>query len=304
MPPEPLPSTPPPGRGAWLLASALWLATLITTTTCGVLWLEGRAASDLPWTSPQVLLRVWTDPQLRAAGLAYALPLLVILLCHELGHYLTCRHYQLPATPPFFLPAPFGLGTLGAFIRIRQPIRSKRVLFDVGIGGPLAGFVALLPFLVYGIAHSRPELPAAGEQLVLGENLAALLLRHAFHGALPAGYGLHLHPFALAAWVGQLATTLNLLPLGQLDGGHVLYAVAGRWQRRLMVPLWGLLALGGLLWPGWGLWALIALALGLRHPQVRDEAMPLDRRRLLLAGLALVIFVLCWMPVPVAVVGP
>jgi membrane-associated protease RseP (regulator of RpoE activity) len=242
-------------------------------------------------------------------GLAFSLPVVFILLCHELGHYLTCRRYRLPATLPYFLPAPIALGTLGAFIRIRAPIRSKRELFDVGVAGPIAGFVALLPFLVYGVARSRPAplVPALGEPsgLVLlhpGNCLALELVTRVFHGRLPEGVVLDLHPFALAAWVGLLATALNLLPLGQLDGGHILYAVTGRLQRRLALPLWLGLAAAGLYWKGWLFWCLLVLILGLRHPPVRDEAAPLDRGRRLVAFLALVLFVLSFMPVAVEVI--
>lgn len=290
----------------------LFVASFLTTTTLGAawfLWTRTDVSTELfPWLSPTTVIQVWTDPVLLRTGLAFSLPALAILLCHELGHYLACRYYRLPATLPYFLPAPIGIGTFGAFIRIRAPIRTKRELFDVGVAGPLAGFVALVPFLLYGVAHSEPvplEVVEAGEGgsaflLLPGRSLALTLATRLFHGGLAAGETLHLHPFALAAWFGLLATAINLLPLGQLDGGHILYAVMGRLQRRLALPLWLGLGVAGLLWPGWLLWCLIAVVMGLSHPPVRDEAEPLDPVRHTLAAIALVILVLSFMPVPVS----
>jgi membrane-associated protease RseP (regulator of RpoE activity) len=205
------------------------------------------------------------------------------------------------------LPAPIGLGTFGAFIRIRAPIEDRRQLLDVGASGPLAGFVALLPFLVLGVLWSQPAVidaagPGVTTDVVLwlpGQSLLLQGLTLLVHGPLGPQATLDLHPFALAAWVGLLVTALNLLPLGQLDGGHILYAAVGRSQARLAPWLWGLLAAAGvLLWPGWFLWSVITLAMGLRHPPVLDENQPLDRRRRLLAWVALVVLVLCFVPVP------
>jgi membrane-associated protease RseP (regulator of RpoE activity) len=280
------------------------------------------ARLDVVWTPPSRLLAelpllihpdtirlVWGDPQLLGWGLRFSLATIFILVSHELGHWFACRHYGLPATPPYFLPAPLVLGTFGAFIRIRAPLRSKKELFDVGIAGPIAGFVALLPVLLVGMAKSVPTdlaraagAPGAGLSLYFpGENLLWRLSSLAFHGPLDDGVMLNPHPFLLAAWVGMLATALNLLPLAQLDGGHILYALLGRRQRRLALPLWLALVALGFWSPGWWLWALIVLLLGLRHPPVHDEQTPLDRRRRLLALFALVMLVVCFVPVPLAV---
>ena len=300
---ELLPSSDPgvqrPLRPRWALAITLFVLTLGTTTTLGAvwsLWTHPTQMADVnPWLSPNTLRTVWGDPTLLRLGLGFALPALFILLCHEMGHYLACRHYRLPATLPRFLPVPIGIGTLGAFIRIRAPIASRRQLFDVGVAGPLAGFIALLPFLLVGIALSQPvqvvivdpTLAAAasgggaqqiGGLMTPGHCLAIELVSRLFHGPLPAGTVLHLHPFALAAWFGLLVTAMNLLPLGQLDGGHVFYAVAGRLQHRLALPLWLALGVAGLFWPGWLLWCLIVLLMGMRHPPVGDEATPLEPR--------------------------
>ena len=299
-PPPPLPRPP-----RWDLAALLFLATLLTTTTLGAVWHRAAPGDELSWVTPAEAAAAWRDPAALRSGLSFSLPLLFILLCHEMGHYLACRRYGLPATPPYFLPAPWGLGTFGAFIRIKTPIRGKRELFDVGVAGPIAGFVALLPFLFYGIGASEPialRVSEAGTPtVVLGSSLLMRGAIEALHPGLAPEMGLDLHPFALAAWVGLLATALNLLPLGQLDGGHILYAATGRLQRRLALPLWVALALASFLWPGWMMWCLIVLVMGLHHPPVRDENAPLTAGRRWIALLALALLVLCFMPVPVAV---
>lgn len=285
------------------------MLTVLTTATLGavwILWSRVEISSDLqPWLAPRTVREVWSDPALWTQGMQFSLAALFILLCHELGHYLACRWYRLPATLPYFLPAPLAIGTFGAFIRIRAPIRSKSQLFDVGIAGPLAGFVALIPFLILGVARSQPmpvtpvSLEAAGGQLFLpGRSLAFELTSWAIHGPLPEGTILEPHPFALAAWFGLFATALNLLPLGQLDGGHILYAATGSLQRRLAFPLWLALGLMAWIWPGWILWCAIVLLMGLPHPPVRDEQTPLDPGRRALAWLALAVFLLSFMPVP------
>ena len=249
--------------------------------------------------------------QLRAGnGLDFAIALIVILLAHEMGHYVLGRRYHINASPPYFIPAPPFLnfiGTFGAFIRIRGQIRDRKRLFDVGIAGPIAGFVALVPFLLIGIARSSPGVvhlatsPGTADAILYrpGSNLAMILLTRLFHGQTVPASTLDLHPFALAAWVGLLATALNLMPLGQLDGGHILYAVSRRGHRVLAWPIWlGLIVLGWT-WQGWLLWGGLVLLMGLRHPPVTDPT-PLDPRRRRLALLAPLILVLCFTPKPLA----
>lgn len=312
LPAEAWVGPPAPRRtGSWPLALTLAAVSLFTTVTLGgVFYLGSRTdvVTDLPpLLLPETIARVWGDPELRGWGLRFALPTLFILLCHELGHYLVCRRRGLPATPPYFVPAPIGLGTFGAFIRIRGAIRDARELLDVGVSGPIAGFAALVPILIYGVAHSAPTplvSPIAGEDtgLVLylpGESLLTRLLILLFHGELPADVILNPHPFLLAGWVGLFATMLNLLPLGQLDGGHILYAALGQRQRAWTLPLWLTLAAAGLLWPGWWLWCVVVLILGLRHPRLAREHETLDPPRRLLAWAALALFVLTFMPVPI-----
>lgn len=307
---------PPPRRKRripippWALSGLLFLLTFFTTTTLGPAWTlitRTDVVTDLvPLLSPDIVVRVWTEPALVRLGLAFAVPVLLILLAHEMGHYLACRYYGLRATPPYFLPLPVALGTLGAFIRIRSPIRSKRELFDVGVAGPIAGFVVLLPFLIYGVYRSPPAVihPAAAAEpafLILwipGQSLGLELVSWFFHGPLPPDTVLNLHPFALAAWVGMLVTAFNLLPLAQLDGGHILYAVSPRAHRLLARWLWvGLLA-GVFVWFGWAVWAILVLLLGLRHPPVVDEDTGLTPTRKALAFLSLLMFLFCFMPRP------
>jgi len=309
---------PPPGaspandprevKPRYLFALSLFLLSLFSATTLGAVYVlltrtDVTTGLDLLLT-PAAIRAVWGDPALLAQGFLFSASALGILLVHELGHYLTCRRYRLPVTLPYFLPSPVALGTFGAFIRIRRQLSSKRELFDVGVAGPIAGFVALVPALLYGVARSRIvplTAVARAEPVVLivpGHPLAFELAVRAFHGPVPSGSILEPHPLALAAWLGLFATSLNLLPLGQLDGGHLLYAVFGRRQRQLARPLWVILAALTFVWPGWGLWSLITLAIGLRHPPVIDEAQPLDARRRALAIFALVILILSFTPLP------
>jgi membrane-associated protease RseP (regulator of RpoE activity) len=293
-----------PRYGRALLFLAL---TFFTTTTLGpvmYVWSRGVSTPFGPYLSPHLVADVWGHPAMLAIGLAFSIPALLILLAHEMGHYVACRIYGISCTPPYFLPSPFTFGTFGAFIRIKTPIYSKRQLFDVGIAGPIAGFVALVPFLLYGVAKSRPA-PVTGSGAILypGHCLAIELASRLFHGPLGQGMMLNLHPTALAAWLGLFATSLNLLPLGQLDGGHILYAALGRLQRRLALPLWLALGLLGFYWPGWLLWCVVVLAIGLYHPPVYDESIPLDRGRRALAWMALLLFALCFMPVPIQEIG-
>jgi len=317
--PDPGPFSTPPTtvvrrRPRYLLSFVLFIASLFTTTTLGAvafLFTRTDATTALsPLLSPRTISAVWGNPHLLYTGLSFSLPLFLILLCHELGHYLMCRRYGLSSTLPYFIPAPLALGTFGAFIKIRSPIRDKNQLFDVGVAGPMAGFIVLLPFLFYGIAHSQPAviLPpvAGGAQAALfvpGRSLAVVLVTMMVHGSRSPGAILNLHPVALAAWFGLLATALNLIPLSQLDGGHILYAVTGGLQRKLALPLWILLVLAGLVWwNGWFFWCLLVLLMGLRHPRVSDEARPLDGKRRWIAVLALLLLILSFMPVPARVV--
>ncbi|MGD1071311.1 MAG: site-2 protease family protein, partial [Bryobacteraceae bacterium] len=240
--PPPLPefhyaARPPqraPKRRLWL-HFVLLLATLFTTTLVGA-HMQYNFSHNLPFFDidrvTDVFLVGLQSPALFATGLPFSLTLLTILMAHELGHYLACVYYRVDATLPFFLPSPMPVtGTFGAFIRIRSPIHSKRILFDVGIAGPIAGFIFLLPALGAGLAFSK-VLPGINHQGTLQLGVPALewlAQKLIFPGV--AASDIYLHPVARAAWVGMFATALNLLPVGQLDGGHVVYALLGRSQK-------------------------------------------------------------------------
>ncbi len=294
----------PPARyqPQWWLHGLLFALTLATTTFFGAIFFATDSA-ELVTTLGDVF-----RPRFLAEGLWFSLPLLVILTCHELGHYLACRLHGLAVTPPFFIPIPIPFGTLGAIIRIKEPIRSRGQLMDVGAAGPIAGFLASLPFLAYGIAVSGvsqiPDVPAEVGYLELGEPLIFRLLVLLVG---PDGVGqdqtLMLHATGVAAWFGLLITMLNMLPFSQLDGGHVAYALFGSWHRRLVEPALLILVFMGLIWVGWLVWAVIVLLLRPQHPAVADELVPLPRARLAIGWIALALFVLCFMPVPATLIN-
>jgi membrane-associated protease RseP (regulator of RpoE activity) len=239
-------------------------------------------------------------------GLWYSASILAILGAHEFGHYYACRYYRVDASLPYFLPAPLPLtGTLGAFIRIRQIIPTKRELFDIGIAGPIAGFVVAVPVLLLGMSLSRltPLPPDTSGFVELGEPLLFKAVAWLFWGSPPDGYSINMHPMAFAAWFGLLATALNLFPIGQLDGGHISYAVLG--GKSTLVTLGTVVALIGLTFvsSSWLVWTVLTVvmlvAFGPRHPRTFDEHIPLDRGRMLLALFALLMFVLCFTPAPI-----
>jgi len=240
-------------------------------------------------------------------GLWYSLSILAILGCHELGHYFACRYYRVDASRPYFLPMPFLLtGTLGAFIRIRAPIPGKRALFDIGIAGPIAGFIVAVPVLLMGMHMSTVvKIPEnfSGDLIELGEPLLFRAAEWLTFGNIPDGYSVNMHPMAFAAWFGMLATALNLFPIGQLDGGHISYAVLGRRSTAVtmvMVPCLIGLSFVSTSWVVWTVLTVCMLfAFGPRHPRVVDEEMPLDSSRLWLAAFALLMFILCFTPAPI-----
>ncbi len=267
--------------------------TFLTATVVGAAMqtdFERNIPFDIDASFP-LYLALWRNPAYLLKGCPFSLTLLTILLAHELGHYLAALYHRVDASPPYFMPSPF-MGTFGAFIRVRSPIYSKRVLFDIGISGPLAGFVFLLPALAIGLAFSK-VIPGIGAQGSLQFGVPALewLLTHAIFPGVQAG-DLYLHPVARAAWIGMFATALNLLPIGQLDGGHILYSFFPRRHRLVSKIFCVILIAMWKLWLGWALWGLVLLWLGRNHPTIHDpsELTP-GRRRLGL--LALVIFLLC-----------
>lgn len=284
----------------WALHWLLLVLTLGTTTLVGVV-LTHSFRLNRP-LSLEDYLNVFTvlqsRPVLLVDGLAFSLTLMTILLSHELGHYFACRYYGIDASLPYFLPFPSPIGTLGAFIRIRSPIYTRQALFDVGIAGPLAGFVVLLPFLAIGIAMSKhmPGIAERGDLIFGVPGIERVFEWIIFPGVRSAD--ILLHPVARAAWVGILATALNLLPIGQLDGGHIMYAFTGR-RHKLLSRLFvlALVPLGIFFAHSWLVWAAVLFFFGLRHPVIYDIN-KLDRNRVLLGLTALAIFLLTFTLVP------
>jgi membrane-associated protease RseP (regulator of RpoE activity) len=281
----------------------LLLLTVATTTCSGMGHYEAFTTGFSP--APSGL----STTQTILGGLWYSLTILAILGCHELGHYWACRYYDVDASRPFFLPVPLPLtGTLGAFIRIREPIPSKRMLFDIGIAGPIAGFLVAVPALIIGMAMSNVvELPSPLPPLTLylGEPLLYKAVSWLFWGLPPDGYSVNMHPMAFAGWFGLLATALNLFPIGQLDGGHISYAVLGRRSSTVtlvMVVAALTLSYFSTSWVVWtGLMIVMLTIFGRHHPRTYDEDVPLDRTRSWLALFALIMFILCFSPVPIEV---
>jgi membrane-associated protease RseP (regulator of RpoE activity) len=261
--------------------------------------------------------QMWRHPALLLRGLPFSVTLLSILLAHELGHYLAALYHRVNASLPYFMPSPF-LGTFGAFIRVRSPIYSKRVLFDIGVSGPLAGFVFLLPALSVGLAFSKviPKIAHQGAIQFGIPGLEALLAQAIFPGV--AAGDIYLHPIGRAAWIGMFATAMNLLPIGQLDGGHILYSFFPRAHGRvskaacmlMLIPLVvTILRFAGVpgipttgMWTGWSVWGLVLLWLGRRHPIIHDPAELTPGRRTL-GWVALAVFLLCFTFEPIAAGG-
>jgi len=278
--------------------------TLCTTTLVGVVLTHSFQAGRALYLDQylNVFGTLQAKPLLLVDGLAFSITLMTILLAHELGHYFACRYYGIDASLPYFLPVPLPpIGTFGAFIRIRSPIYTRQALFDVGIAGPLAGFAVLLPALVIGIAESKviPGIANQGD-LIFG---VPAILRFFEWIIFPhvRSADILLHPVARAAWVGILATALNLMPIGQLDGGHILYAFVGRRHGRLSrVFIVGLvaLALATRTW-SWLIWAGLVFFFALRHPVIFDIT-ELDRSRFVLGLAALAIFLLSFTPAPMS----
>jgi len=298
---------PPLKRRYWLHALLL-LLTIFSTLVVGAR-LQYNFDHNLPAFSFEDSFFPWRwavgNPSHLLLGIPFSATLLLILLAHEMGHFLYCVRYRVWATLPFFIPAPTLIGTFGAFIRIRSPIRSRAALFDIGIAGPIAGFVVAVSVLAVALTFSTPMThAAAGSDIQFGYPLIFYLVNGAMSLLQPASSPLHLglphiylHPTAVAAWVGMFATALNLLPGGQLDGGHIVFSVVPRIHRWVSGITVLLLILMVWHWYGWLLWSVLLMATGRRHPPV-PLAPELDGGRKLLAAFAVVMLVLTFVPAP------
>jgi membrane-associated protease RseP (regulator of RpoE activity) len=304
---------------------ALFAATVVTTFYSGAFWLSPVA--DGVQTPSDLLARA---PDLLREGLRFSASILGILLVHEMAHYVTARRHGVDASLPYFIPVPSIFGTLGAVIRMRSAIPSRAATLDIGASGPLAGFLVAIPLLLWGLAHSEVQalgeavaqahpatspaamlwrvlhgeaaLPAASAYTIFGDSLVMRAAQLVALGPLPAGSEVVIHPVGLAAWVGLLVTALNLLPIGQLDGGHVAYALLGPRRARVAgrVASWGLFAAGlflSLSWLVW--WGLTRFVVGFGHPPALDQG-PLGPGRIAVALLAVAVLVVTFVPVPVS----
>lgn len=295
-----------PARRRFWVHILLFAGTVFTTLVVGA-QLEFNFLSHQPaFSTDSIFPLAWAleRPSRLLLGLPFSITLILILLAHEMGHFVFCLRYGVQATLPFFLPAPTLIGTLGAFIRIKSPIPTRQALFDIGIAGPIAGFVVAVPALALGMWISRAEpLVATASDPALGypaifHLLWTLLPLSDMKGGSSSLQDIYFHPVAIAAWVGMFATALNLLPSGQLDGGHIIYAVAPHWHRRISrATVLVLLPLGVFYWLGWLVWAVILMLLGPRHPQVALYP-ALGPGRRMLALLAVLMLILTFMPAP------
>jgi len=242
-------------------------------------------------------------------GALYCVSIMSILLAHEMGHYLMCRRYGVQATLPIFIPMPLNIfGTMGAVIRIKSPIPHRRALFDIGVAGPLAGIALAIPVAVIGMRWSTvidTATVSSAASIQLGEPLFFRLLAYLHFGSLPPGHDVFIHPVAFAAWTGFFVTALNLLPVGQLDGGHVIYALFGRQSRYVFAGILGLLvtlSVTTVVLPSYGIIILLfILIFGFEHPPTIYDFVPLDAKRKLLALAVVIIFIACFTPYPLHV---
>ncbi len=242
-------------------------------------------------------------------GVPFSFTLMLILMTHELSHFFASRYHRTQATLPYFIPAPTIFGTFGAFIKMTSPILNRRALVDIGASGPIAGFVVSIVACAFGLSQSgfvpMPSPAEVGGFYVFGHSLLFALLVKVFVGMPPAGYMMDVHPVAFAGWIGLFVTFLNLIPIGQLDGGHVAFALLGRRHVFVSMGLVMMLAIAGAyIWKGWLIWAVLMVVLGLRHPPVMNWEVPLDPRRKLVGVIAIIIFMLTFIPIPIFVLGP
>lgn len=275
-----------------LIHIILFVLTFITTSMAGAFEAGANPLAD--FTSIR-------------AGFPFSVTLLSILLVHELGHYFLSLVHGVRASLPYFIPGPpFLIGTFGAFIRMKSPPPTRRALFDVGAAGPWAGLFVAIPAVLIGL-HLSEVRPLAFDEggLVLGDSILFSFLTRLVLGVIPENVTIVLHPIALAGWFGLFVTVLNLLPISQLDGGHVSYAMFGRWHgviSRTFIVAIALLGFRG--WPGWFVWVLVPLVIGVDHPPTYDNHTPLDRRRQLAAWLTIAAFIVTFMAEPFAMSAP
>jgi len=288
----------------------LFVLTVLSTLFAGSIYAPSEALQAAVRDSGDIFAAVFSRPAFLLEGLPYALTLLAILGIHEMGHYVLGRVHKADVTLPYFIPMPISIiGTMGAVILLRSPIKNRRQLFDIGVAGPLAGLAVAIPLMIVGLATSPVEFiprPIPGAQE--GNSILYLLLKLVVHGrVLPGGgFDVILNAIAFPAWIGLFITSLNLLPIGSLDGGHVTYALFGQRQWRIARAAWLLMLIGGgflLLTTDlglniWLLWAILTQVFGLMHPPPLDDITPLDPKRRALGFFTMLLFVLLIVPIP------
>ena len=264
----------------------LFILTFMTTLFAGAM-----LAGVIPWQNPEKIY----------LGLPFSITLLLILLTHEMSHYFMSRKHHVSVTLPYFIPAPSIIGTFGAIIKMRPPIPDRRSLIDIGAAGPLGGFIVAVVDVMIGLTYSDiKSAKEIQEGLSLGSSILFYILSKIVLNVDPDKYEIVLHPIAFAGWIGFLVTSLNLLPIGQLDGGHIIYALLGEKHQRVskwIIPI--LIVLGILFWSGWIIWAFLMLILGYKHPPVVYPEIPLDGKRKFIGWMSFVIFILTFTAVPI-----
>jgi len=279
----------------YALHAALFFLTLLSTLFAGAYYIQDY---DLLAEFPARVL-----PGL-VKGAPFSIPLMIILGSHEFAHYINSRRHHVEATLPYFIPFPLNIfGTLGAVIKMKSPILDRVALIDIGASGPLVGFVLSVIFCVAGLSMSNSEAikPIASGEMSLGGSLLYVGLVKLFVHADLAKDAVNLHPIAVAGWVGLFVTSINLMPVGQLDGGHISYAFLGRRHRLVSRIFIGVLAVMGLFFIGWLMWAVLLIIMGTKHPPVMDPRAPLDFKRKLAGAASLVIFIITFPPIPVII---
>ncbi len=270
-----------------LLHLILFVLTFFSTLVAGAVFQKG--------------INILKEPLRITEGLPFSMTLMGILLSHELSHFFASKRHHTRATLPYFIPAPITLiGTFGAFIKMKSPIVTRKALIDIGVSGPIAGFLLSLVASVIGLAYSTVvPLTKAREGVSLGDSLLFNLLSYLVVGAVPQTHEILLHPVAFAGWIGFFVTSLNLIPIGQLDGGHVAYAFLKERHRVVSIALVSMLILFGLFfWEGWALWGVLMVVLGIKHPPVIYWEVPLDGRRRMLGLIAFIILLITFIPSP------
>jgi membrane-associated protease RseP (regulator of RpoE activity) len=272
-----------------LIPLILFILTIFTTLSAGAIW-EG--------------VDIFSEPSNILKGWPFSLTLLCILLSHEFSHYIASRLHKTKATLPYFIPAPTAIGTFGAIIKMKSPIKTRKALIDIGAAGPLAGFIVSIVASVIGLNLSQVVKSAEIKGIGFGTSIIFWILSRFTIGDVPDGYAILLHPVAFAGWIGFLVTSLNLLPVGQLDGGHITYALFGQAHRyisKIFIAI--LFTLGVIAWYGWLVWAGLLLILGIKHPPVLFWEERLNPSRRIIGMLSIIIFILSFIPAPLQTIS-